>query len=210
MIISAPLDTEPLVISALNEYVFCPRRCALKYVEGMWGDNEHTTLGSLLHDHADEPGYDTDKGVTLLRGLPLFSMRYGLSGKADIVEMRSGKLTPVEYKKGKKRRFENDDVQLCAQGLCLEEMFSVEVIQGFIYHAGSKRRRVVSFDEPLRTETVDTIQAVRRLIANRQVPQAVLKPRCDGCSLRPVCLPELTGSESTIAQERYRRGIWSE
>ena len=81
---------EPVSISALNQFVFCPRRCALMHVEGIWADNEHTVVGSLLHDHADAPGYETGEGVTLLRALPLYSARYGLAGKADIVEVRDG------------------------------------------------------------------------------------------------------------------------
>ena len=211
-----PTESEPVLISSLNEYVFCPRRCALKYVEGYWADNEHTAVGTLLHDHADAPGYETDAGVTLLRGLLLFSERYGLSGKADIVEVKQVKdgagkrkvYAPVEYKKGKRRRWDNDDVQLCAQAFCLEEMFSVTVPEGFIYHAGSKRRRKVSFDESLRSETKRTIEAVRALIANRDVPPAVLKPRCDGCSLRSVCLPELTQIAARAKVETYEKNLW--
>ena len=117
-------ELEAVLISALNEYVFYPRRCALKLIDGYREDNEHTSMGTLLHDHADEPGYETEAGVTLLRALPLFSNRYGLSGKADIVEVRKNfalrisdcelkqsdderdaeiLYAPVEYKKGKRR-----------------------------------------------------------------------------------------------------------
>src|SRR2546422_8856806 len=110
--------SEMLPLSLLNDFVFCPRRAALKAIEGHWGDNEHTALGELLHEHTDEPGYETDEGVTVLRALPLFSDRYGLTGKAGIVELREGRPVPVGYKKGKKRHFENDDEQLCAQELC--------------------------------------------------------------------------------------------
>jgi CRISPR-associated exonuclease Cas4 len=205
------MASEPVMISALNQYVFCPRRCALMHVEGIWSDNEHTTIGTLLHDHTDEPGYETDGTVTLLRALPLYSSRYGLVGKADIVEMRAGVPAPVEYKKGKRRQFENDDIQLCAQALCLEEMFVVVVTEGCIYHAASKRRRKVVFDEKLRSETLQTIDAVRRLLAESHVPRAVLKPRCDGCSLRDVCLPELTGADASAErQERYQRQLFGE
>jgi CRISPR-associated exonuclease Cas4 len=240
---------EPVVIAALNQYVFCPRRCALMFVEGIWNDNEHTAIGSLLHDHTDEPGYETEAGVTILRALPLFSERYGLSGKADIVEVREStpesglepepdlvrptalqrtssqskrekiksgtrnspteiRYAPVEYKKGKRRKWDNDDVQLCAQAFCLEEMFQTEVPHGFIYHAASKRRREVIFDEGLREETRQTIKAVRVLIAKGEVPPAILKPRCDGCSLREVCMPELTGA-THLAAEKYERELWS-
>ncbi|MBA3356163.1 MAG: CRISPR-associated protein Cas4 [Pyrinomonadaceae bacterium] len=206
----AKRETETIIIAALNQYVFCPRRCALMFVEGNWSDNEHTAIGSLLHDHTDEPGYETDAGVTLLRALPLFSARYGLTGKADIVEVREGKhYAPVEYKKGRRRKWDNDDVQLCAQAFCLEEMFSVAVPEGFIYHAASKRRRKVIFDEQLRAETERTIEAVRTLLAKGEVPPAVLLPRCDGCSLRSICLPELTQIKARTELDHYGRSLWT-
>lgn len=149
--------------------------------------------------------------MQLLRALQLYSSRYGLVGKADIVEMRAGVPAPVEYKKGKRQQFENDDIQLCAQALCLEEMFGMAVTEGCIYHAASKRRRKVVFDAKLRSETLQTIEAVRRLLAEEHVPPAVLKPRCDGCSLRDVCLPELTGADASAArQEQYQRYLCSE
>jgi len=203
-------DLDLVSISALNQYVFCPRRCALMHVEGVWADNEHTVVGSLLHNRADEPGYETDDGATLLRALPLYSERCGLTGKADIVEERGGEMIPVEYKKGKRRRFDNDDVQLCAQALCLEEMFATEVSRGFIYHAASRRRREVILDWRLREETARTIEAVREMIRSGRVPPAELKPRCDGCSLRGVCMPELTGVAASAELQRYERELLSE
>jgi CRISPR-associated exonuclease Cas4 len=221
-------ENELIVIAALNQYVFCPRRCALMFVEGVWSDNEHTALGSLQHEHADKPGYETDDGATVLRGLPVFSRRYGIAGKADIVEVREAagdvdgsrpgdrqsgvekQYIPVEYKKGRRRKFENDDVQLCAQALCLEEMFGVPVPAGFIYHTASKRRRRVVFDEGLRRETERTIQAVRELMAEGKAPAAVLLPRCDGCSLRQTCMPELTGERPLRSYDRSARELWTE
>jgi len=203
-------EREVIAISALNQYVFCPRRCALIHVEGIWRDNEHTVVGSLLHDHADEPGYETDEGVTLLRALPLYSERHGLTGKADIVELHDGEPVPVEYKKGRRRRFENDDIQLCAQALCLEEMFACEVSRGFIYHAASRRRREVLFDWRLREETAATIKSVREMLAAGRVPAAELKPRCDGCSLRGVCMPELTGVAASAELLEYQRELLNE
>lgn len=205
-------EQEIVSISALNQFVFCARRCALMHVEGIWQDNQHTVIGSLLHEHADAPGYETGEGVTLLRALPLYSARHGLAGKADIVELRPDRFgndvpAPVEYKKGKRRRFDNDDVQLCAQALCLEEMFACEVPIGFIYHAASKRRREVIFDWQLRAETARTIQAVRELLASAEIPAAELKPRCEGCSLRGVCLPELTSVEA--GKSDYSQMLWA-
>jgi CRISPR-associated exonuclease Cas4 len=182
---------EPVMISALNQYQFCPRRCALMHVEGIWHDNEHTLVGSLLHDHSDSPGYETTGDVTVLRALPLYSDRYNLTGKADIVELHEGQPVPVEYKKGRRRKFQNDDIQLCAQALCLEEMFACVVPTGYIYHAASHRRREVLFDWWLREQTERAIKAVRELLASGVTPPAELKPRCEGCSLRRVCMPEL-------------------
>jgi CRISPR-associated exonuclease Cas4 len=198
---------EVVAISALNQYVFCPRRCALMHVEGVWSDNEHTVKGTLLHERADAPGYETDAGGRVLRAVPLYSKRHGLAGKADVVELKGGVPAPVEYKKGRRRRFENDDVQLCAQGLCLEEMFGVEVPGGFVYHAESRRRREVAFDERLRAETLEAAASVRRLLAEGRVPAAVLLPRCDGCSLRGVCLPELSGAGGEAARAAARE-LW--
>lgn len=207
-------DQEPVLISALNQYVFCPRRCALMHIEGIWRDNEHTVAGTLLHDRADAPGYETGEGVTVLRALPLTSARYGLAGKADIVEVRSDGFgndvpAPVEYKKGKRRRFDNDDVQLCAQALCLEEMFACEVPVGYIFHAASKRRREVLLDWRLRSETVRVIEAVRQMLIQGVTPRAELKPRCDGCSLRGVCLPEISGVVMSPDYERCRKELWN-
>jgi CRISPR-associated exonuclease Cas4 len=201
-------DAEPVLISALNQYLFCPRRCALMHIEGIWRDNEHTVAGSLLHDRADDPGYETEAGVTVLRALPLFSTRYGLAGKADIVELRDDVPVPVEYKKGKRRRFDNDDVQLCAQALCLEEMFVCAVPLGYVYHAASRRRREVLFDWRLRAETVRVIEEVRALLAGGRTPAAELKPRCDGCSLRGVCLPQISSSVPAPEYERCRQQLW--
>jgi CRISPR-associated exonuclease Cas4 len=205
-----PEEREAILISALNQYALCPRRCALMHIDGIWADNEHTTLGSLLHNRTDEPGYETDGEVKLLRALPLYSLRYGLTGKADIVEMRGSVPLPVEYKKGRRRQFDNDDIQLCAQAFCLEEMFGVSVLEGAIYHATSKRRRKVIFGAGLRQETAQTIMAVRSLLALGRIPPAELKPRCSGCSLRPMCLPELTGMRPGRGLQDYQRSLWSE
>ena len=100
---------DSLPLSLLNDYLYCPRRAALKAIEGWWGENEHTVLGSLAHEHADLPGYEVARGVTLLRALPVWSERLGLSGKCDIVERHAdSSLVPVEYKKGRRRTFENE------------------------------------------------------------------------------------------------------
>ena len=196
-----PENIEQFPLSLLNDFLYCPRRAALKVVEGWREANEHTMLGDIVHEHADLPGYDVAKGVKLLRALPVFSERLGLSGKCDIVEQHSdGSLCPVEYKKGKRRQFENDDAQLCAQALCLEEMFKLPVERGAVFHAESKRRREVEFTSELRTLTGEAIQQLHRLLALEQVPPAEFKPACEECSLYRICLPEITSVPPGLAR----------
>jgi len=193
----APPDApEPLPLSALNHYLYCPRRAYLIHAEGVFVDNEHTVQGQLIHEHVDFPGYEQRAGWTLLRALPLFSDRLGLSGKADLVEVRYdvgdriADARPVEYKKGPKRRFDNDEVQLCAQALCLEEMFGIAVSAGAIFHAQSQQRHEVLFDDALRRQTTDALQNLRALLTDAEIPATELRPQCEGCSLHGVCLPE--------------------
>jgi CRISPR-associated exonuclease Cas4 len=202
-----------LPLSALNDFLFCPRRAGLKFIEGLRGENEHTIIGDLAHEHVDFPGYEQRAGWKLLRALPLFSDRLGLSGRADLVEVEEdapGRVTaarPVEYKKGPKRRFDNDEVQLCAQALCLEDMFSLVVPAGAVFYAQSQRRLEIVFDPPLRQLTLDTIAATRALIAGGEIPTAELKPQCEGCSLHEICLPELArsaGAWRTALAKLYR------
>ncbi len=196
-----PILPDPIPLSLLNDYLFCHRRAALKAVEGWRGTNEHTVVGSQLHEQTDIPGYETVRGATLLRALPVWSDRLGISGKCDIVERRAdGSLTPVEYKKGRRRRFDNDDTQLCAQALCLEEMFGRDIPRGFIFHAASRRRREVAFTEDLRRLTKQAVAAVHRLIEEERVPSAVHKPQCSQCSLFDYCLPEISCVPSALAR----------
>lgn len=192
---------EPFPLSLLNDYLFCQRRAGLKAVEGWRGTNEHTALGAIVHEQADISGYETVKGVTLLRALPVWSERLRLSGKCDIVERHpDGSLVPVEFKKGKRRKFDNDDAQLCAQALCLEEMFGLDIPRGAIFNAKSRRRREVALTEELRRLTKQAIDAVHRLIEEEAVPQAVHKPQCSECSLFHHCLPEITSAPPTLAR----------
>lgn len=198
---------DPLPLSLLNDYLFCHRRAALKVVEGWWGENVHTLIGDLAHEHADLPGYELAKGVTLLRALPVWSVRLGLNGKCDVVERHAdGTLVPVEYKKSKRRHFENDDVQLCAQALCLEEMFGQPVGRGVVFHAASKRRRELDFTPELRALTAATASALHALNETWEVPLATLKPACAHCSLYDICLPEITSRPPRF--ERAQRALF--
>lgn len=192
---------DPIPLSLINDYLFCQRRAALKAIEGWRGTNDHTVLGDNVHDQADASGYEIVKGVTLLRALPVWSDRLRLSGKCDIVERHpDGSLVPVEFKKGKRRKFDNDDAQLCAQALCLEEMFGRDILRGAIFHAKSKRRREVEFTENLRRLTEQAIAAMHRIIEEDAVPRAVHKLQCSECSLFDHCLPEITSVPPALAR----------
>jgi CRISPR-associated exonuclease Cas4 len=201
------VEPERIPISALNQYLYCARRAYLIHAEGVFVANEHTVLGDLAHAAVDTPGYEHRAGWELLRALPLYSDALGLSGKADIVEVRRDQsdrvceARPVETKKGPARRWGNDQVQLCAQALCLEEMLGLPKIgSGFIYHVASAKRTEVTFDTPLRNLTISTIQAVRAVLGQPVAPPAELKPQCEGCSLRGVCLPE--AAEKSVTRNR--------
>jgi CRISPR-associated exonuclease Cas4 len=199
--LSSAAEREALPLSLLNDFLYCPRRAALKVVEGWRSANEHTARGDIVHEHADLPGYEVAKGVTLLRALPVWSERLGLNGKCDVVEqLPDGSLVPVEYKLGKRRKWGNDDVQLCAQALCLEEMFSLAIPRGAIFHADSKRRREVEFTAELRQLTVGAARQLHELLAAESVPPAEYREACQECSLFEICLPKATGAGSRAAQ----------
>jgi len=203
---SPPGGGEPLPLSLLNDYLYCPRRAALKLVEGWRAANQHTVRGDIVHEHADFAGYEVAKGVLLLRALPVWSDRLGLTGKCDIVEVEGASadlkseisdlkssvatLRPIEFKVGKRRQWENDDVQLCAQALCLEEMFARPIPRGAVYHADSKRRREVEFTPALRKRTEETVAALCALILTGQVPRPEYREACEHCSLHDICVPE--------------------
>jgi CRISPR-associated exonuclease Cas4 len=192
---------EALPLSLLNDFLYCPRRAALKIVEGWREANVHTERGDIVHEHSDLAGYEVVKGVKLLRALPVWSERLGLNGKCDIVEQQpDGTFYPVEFKVGRRHQWENDDAQLCAQALCLEEMFGASVPRGAIFHAESKRRREVEFTAELRQLTENAIAEVHALRESGPVPPAVFKPACEHCSLFDTCLPRVTSQAAKLAR----------
>jgi CRISPR-associated exonuclease Cas4 len=192
---SAEEDLQP--IRALNDLLFCPRRCALHRTEQLWVENAFTLEGLHAHKkvHAN-PSHEEEEGpFRVLRGIPLRSTRLRLIGVADLIELRPEPY-PIEYKRGRRRRWDNDDVQLCAQALCLEEMLGVSVRAGAVYHVRSRRRREVVFDSTLRQTTEDAVERLHALLRSGVTPPPVLHPKCKSCSLYNVCLPEVISDES--------------
>ncbi|MDW8481316.1 MAG: CRISPR-associated protein Cas4 [Meiothermus sp.] len=191
----APAGLEPLPLSALAQYTYCPRRAALILLEGEWEDNEFTLRGARAHQQVDVPEGLLREGVWVERALPIWSERLGLSGRADVVEFVEGVPYPVEYKVG--RRWPRElarraaEVQLCAQALCLEEMFRVSVPEGALFSKASQRRRVVRFTPELRALTLSTLSALRKLLQQERLPPPAADERCRYCSLISVCMPHL-------------------
>jgi CRISPR-associated exonuclease Cas4 len=194
-------------IRALNDLLFCERRCALHRIEEVWCDNAHTVLGTAGHAraHRSPSRRERDAGGQEERNLWLLSHRLRIVGKADVVEFRPEPF-PIEYKKGRRRRWDNDDVQLCAQALCLEEMRGAPVPAGAIYHLASRRRREVVFDTALRRRTEEAVRRLHELLAAAVTPPPILKPRCRGCSLRPLCMPEVLQQRQSV--EAYCRRLY--
>jgi CRISPR-associated exonuclease Cas4 len=209
-----PEGDDLVPLSALNALLYCERRAALRHLDRLYVHNEHTRGGDLLHLRSDRAGVERRRGVRTERGLWIASRRLQLYGRADLVEFRLPPgdhksdapddeiALPVEYKHGRRRRWDNDDVQLCAQALCLEEMLGHPVPEGAIYHAKSKSRRTVVFTPELREKTEATVARLHAMLESGTVPPAVLKPRCRGCSLRGHCLPEAFGHPRRLASLR--------
>ncbi len=197
-------DYPPL--SALNDFLFCPRRCYLHRVEGLWAENVHTVSGSLAHQRVHAPRDADESPFRTARGLRLVSHRLKVAGVADLVEFRPDPAGgpdvpfPVEYKRGRRRRWDNDEVQVCAQAICLEEMLGVAVPAGAVFSVKSKRRRAVAFDAALRRQTEDAAARLHQLLASGTTPPPVVHPKCRQCSVNPLCLPDLVS-----AQARYQR-----
>ncbi len=188
-------------LSAIEHYSYCPRQCALIYVERVFDENEFTVRGRLVHERVDSGLETTEANVRTLRSLPLWSQRLRLNGKADLVELRSEGPYPVEFKSGQ-RRGVHADLQLSAQALCLEEMLGVPVLRGAIYYYRTRRRHEVLLDA-LRERTQKVIEEVRDLLTWTELPPPAADSRCRLCSLQDSCVPDV------VAQPDRLRGFQS-
>lgn len=202
---STPSDEDSLVpISALQHFLFCPRQCALIHIEQQWLEDGATVEGRILHERVDRGRADWRDGVRTVRGLSIRSLVLGVTGKADAVELhgRSPNLRvyPIEYKRGRPKAHRADEVQLCAQAMCLEEMFSVEVPEGALFYGQNRRRTVLWFDDELRALTTSTAAAVREMLAQGRTPAPVPMPACLRCSLEQLCRPEAIAASPNIGR----------
>lgn len=194
--------SEDIPISALQHWLFCPRQYALIHIERLWAENRFTAEGRVLHERSDAGQPESRPGIRILRNVEIQSARHGLHGVADVVELRGGRPYPVEYKRGKPKSHRADEVQLCAQALCLEEMFDCEIGEGALFYGKPRRRTVVAIDAELRSLTLDCAMEIRGGLAAGTLPVPIYdKARCDRCSLFGVCRPGL-------GRRRRRVGTW--
>lgn len=204
-----PPDSPTLMISALQHYQFCPRQFALIHLEQQWAENQLTVKGQILHERVDRGGTGTRNQVKQIRSMPLYSQIFQLRGIADLVEVKREKNTnataienlyPVETKKGKPKKDLSDSVQLCAQALCLEEMFQIDINEAYFYYAQTRARHSVLLDEPLRARTKEVINACHLILAKGERPSVPEKANCKKCSLLDLCLPEVESNSKELKE----------
>ena len=189
-------EPDPLPLSALQHWAYCPRQCGLIHLEQAFDDNLHTQRGQAVHAQADQPGVEVRCGVRVERALPVWHDALGLIGKTDIVEYEpDGTPYPVEYKHGSRHKAADiaacDDVQLAAQAMCLEAMTGRVVDEGALYYASSRRRREVPVTQELRDRVVGVAADVRAMLASGRLPDVTADTRrCRACSLRDRCQPQ--------------------
>ena len=197
-------ETDPIPLSALQHWAYCPRQCGLIHLEQAFADNVHTARGQAVHHLVDTPGYEIKSGVRVERALPLWSDRLNLIGKADLVEFHpDGSVYPVEFKHGAKRQKLHDDLQLAAQAMCLEDMLGRPVPKGAIFHASSHRRRDVVITPELKARVIDIANAIRAMLVSGALPPPVNDSRCRECSLKEICQPEAVADQTRQRQQKH-------
>ena len=203
------MDEKLIPLSALQHYAFCPRQCALIHNEQVWAENWLTAQGQVLHQRVDHGAPETRKGVRFERAVLVSAELLGITGKLDLIEVdqTTGDMKPVEYKRGKPKKDNWDRIQLCAQGLCLEEMLGNTVYSGALWYWQTRHRDDVVFSDELRNETRQVIEQVRGLLVSGQTPKARYAKKCDSCSLFDLCNPKLLTRDHS---EQYVESIFDQ
>lgn len=183
-------DLDYIPIAALNQFPYCPHRCWRMFCAGGFVDNRYTIEGTSLHERVHTVGEGHREETWQIRAVWLKSERYRLIGKSDLIEEHDGQWHPIEYKRGHKGEYDNDELQVCAQALCLEEMLGKPITLGYLYYAQSHQRQPVEISAELRQSAIATIAAVTTLFETGQMPPAIYSQRCKGCSLYQQCLPK--------------------
>lgn len=211
-------EEDYLMISGIQHFRFCRRQWALIHVEQQWEENVHTIIGEVMHKKAHDPYLrEKRKDTIVVRALPVASKTMGVSGECDIVEFHRRddgirlfghrglySVYPIEYKKGKPKNADEDQLQLTAQAMCLEEMFTTTISEGAIYYGEIKRREIVEFTEELRNNVVEIFQEMHQYYTTKYTPKVKKSKACSSCSLKEICLPSL---EKSISVGEYMAQI---
>jgi len=207
------LDDQLLPLSGIQHFNFCRRQWALIHIERQWRDNQSTVEGKLLHHRTDDPFvFETRHGICVSRALPVVSYELGLYGICDVVEFhqsefgarlhgQEGKFLPmpIEYKRGKPKEDQSDEVQLCAQAICLEEMFSVDINNAAFYYASNRRRHQILLSDQLRLLVKKLSIEMHDYFKRGFTPQVKTKKACKSCSLSEICLPSMLNQHSSVS-----------
>ena len=194
-----------VLISAIEHYSYCPRQCGLIHIEQTFDENVFTMRGRLAHERVHSEDDAASHGTPCVRGVPLWSDRLGLRGKSDLIELRPEGPYPIEYKIGREVT-RHTVLQLCAQALCLEDMLGVTVAHGAVFCWGTRRRHEVSLDATTREQTLRAVEAIRAMLRDQRVPDAVNDARCRECSLKVSCMPEVLADR--VRQQRVQTALF--
>ena len=203
-------EEEYLQLSGLQHFVFCRRQWALIHIEQQWAENVRTVEGNLMHENAHDLERREKRGDLLItRGMPVFSSELGVSGQCDVVEFRRvdegialhgetgyWSVFPVEYKRGRPKDHQADELQLCGQAMCLEEMLCCSIPEGALFYGEPRRRTEVIFSSELRENVRSFLQEMHQLYERRYTPKVKPKKGCSACSLKELCLPGILRKRS--------------
>jgi CRISPR-associated exonuclease Cas4 len=194
------LEDELVPISALSHACYCERRFALIHLEQQWEENRFTAEGRVLHERVDAEHHESRRLFKQEYGMAVRSLQHGLIGKCDLVELWYSKdwsvekVSPVEFKRGRKKADDTDRVQLCAQVLCLEEMFGIAIEGGQFYYLQEHRRTNETVDASLREKTTALIERIMKIRETGETSMAKYEKRkCDNCSMIDWCMPKSAG-----------------
>lgn len=214
-------EDDYLMLSGIQHFAFCRRQWAMIHIEQQWAENYRTTAGELMHKKAhDESAFEKRGNVLTVRGLRISSHELGVSGQCDVVEFQQAENgvtlygydgnwnpVPVEYKHGKPKENNADELQLCAQAICLEEMFQTVIPEGYLFYGENRRRSHVDFTEDLREEVKKMTKEMHELFRRGHTPNVKPTKQCKACSLENLCVPKL--QKTMKVREYIQQGIHS-
>lgn len=199
-------EEEYVTLAALKHSAFCLRRCALIHTDRIWIENALTAMGRIEHERVDSAEGTTRGTVRTARTVQLVCHRLGINGVADVVEYKSTNegiiVTPVEYKHGRPEKHRADEVQLCAQAFCLEEMHNCQIENACLFYHSIRHRCMIKLDEELRELTEKTIRDTRKLLLSGVIPPAIRSEHCNACSLFDYCLPRSSEEPASVYTNR--------